>query len=167
MKKKIVIGIIGFVIAIFFIVFFVKYKKKVEYRKAIEKFPKINLLDYALSNDKFYNKGNINCFLIFNSECDFCLDEIEDIVDNIDDFYNVNFYLISNQKKEVLLDYSEDSEFIGLDNFTIICDKENILHQFFNNQTVPSTYVYSDKGNLIDYKIGFTSIFYLKGMIKN
>jgi len=165
MKKKIIVIILGLGLAGFLVAFFIENQKVAQYEKSIVQLPEVNLLDYALDKDAFYNKGSIDCFLIFNSECGFCLDEIEDIVDNIEDFETVNFYLVSNESEEVLKEYKEDSEFLGLENFTIIKDKDELFYNFFKTTTIPSVYVYSNDGALIDYNQGFLPIYELKSMI--
>lgn len=165
MKKKIIIGIISIGAIVFLVAFFVKYQKTQQYKKTIAKLPEVNLVDYALLRDAFYDEGTINCFLMFNSECGFCLDEIEDIVDNIESFEDVNFYLISNETEQSLMDYSEDSEFLGLENFTIIKDKDEFFHNFFNVSVTPSIFIYTKDGELINYNHGFLPLNKLKIMI--
>lgn len=152
-------------ITILVLIFFgFKVYKKVAYKDSIASISSIQLSNYAL-NSKFQNFGEINCLMIFHTDCSFCLDEIEDIVDNIEDFENVNFYLISIQSFEELYEYSKDSEFLGLKNFTIIHDSDQEFFKFFNYPVSPSTFVYSKEGNLITYRNGFVPTHTLKKMI--
>jgi thioredoxin-related protein len=152
-------------ITIVVLIFFgIKIYKKQVYKDSISSLSSIELSNYAL-NAKFYNSGSINCLMIFHTDCSFCLDEIEDIVDNIEDFENVNFYLVSNQSFEELNEYSNDSEFLELQNFTIIHDKDQKLFKFFNFPVSPSTFIYSKEGNLLNYRNGFVPNHTLKEMI--
>jgi len=165
MKKKIIFTILGLGLVIFFIAFFIKFQKTSQYRKAIGQLPEVNLIDYALDKGMFFDKGSIDCFLIFNSECEFCLDEIEDIVDNIEDFEHVNFYLVSIEAEEILTEYCEDSEFLGMDNFTVIRDSDEFFYNFFKSSVTPSTYVYTKSGALLDYSQGYLPIYKLKSIV--
>lgn len=165
MKKKIIIGIISIGVIVFSIAFFIKYQKQQEYKKTIAKLPEVNLVDYALFKDAFYDEGDLNCLLMFNTECGFCLDEVEDIVDNIEFFEEVNFYLISNETEQSLVEYSEDSEFLGLENFTILKDDNELFSTYFDTSVTPSVFVYKKSGELIAYNHGFLPIEKLKLMI--
>ncbi|MGZ0016479.1 peroxiredoxin family protein [Yeosuana sp. AK3] len=167
MKKKIILITSFFILISIVAALIYKISKTESYKISIAKLPNIALSKYAV-NGNFSMLGDVNCFLIFNTECSLCLDEIEDIVDNIDDFKYVKFYLISNETKDTLLEYAEDSEFLGLENFTILRDYDGAFYQFFNYKTTPSVYVYSRKGKLISYKNGYVPVEYLKNMmIKN
>lgn len=165
MKKKIIIGILSLGLIVFIIAFVVKYQKVAHYKSTIATLPDVNLVDFALFKDAFYDEGTIDSFLIFNSECSFCLDEVEDIVDNIELFEHVNFYLVTNETEEHLKTYSEDSEFLGIENFTILKDDNEFFYNFFGKPVTPSIYVYSKDGNLIDYHNGFAPLHKLKPMI--
>lgn len=165
MKKKILISAIVLSLTVFLLIFFIKYQKVSKYNKSISELPNIDFSNYTLTGDSPNLKGNINCFIMFNSECGFCMDEIEDIVDSIDEFSDVNFLLISNESKESLIEYSEDSEFYGLANFTILRDKDQMFNNFFKYETIPSTYTYSKDGILMNYKSGFVPIHLLKEMM--
>lgn len=161
--KKTLYGL-AFITLVLLIFFGFKIYKKQTYKNSIATMSNINLSKYAL-NSKFYDSGSINCVMVFNTECGFCLDEIEDTVDNIEQFENVNFYLISNQPIEELNEYSKDSEFLGLQNFTIIHDKDQKLSKFFNSPVSPSTFVYTKDWELVDFRNGFIPTYILKDMI--
>jgi alkyl hydroperoxide reductase subunit AhpC len=164
MKKKIILFILATVVIILVIGVCVKMYQKESYKNSIATFPEIEVANYAL-NSQYYNSGLINCFIIFHTECDFCLDEIEDIVDNIENFEHVNFYLVSIENNQVLSEYYQDSEFLGLTNFTIIQDKDQSILDFFNFPVSPSTFIYSKEGKLINYRNGFVSNAILKEML--
>lgn len=166
MKKKIFFIAFAVIGVVFFSVWIMRYSKHQKYRKSIHDISKINYKQLTLKETQFYNSGHYNCFIIFNSDCDFCLDEIEDIVDNIELFKNVNFYLVSNQSEENLLEYNEDSEFLDIKNFTILYDKDARLLEFFGFPHTPSTYVYNKENRLINYKNGFMEYYSLKNMLE-
>lgn len=161
--KKVFYGLLAIAILVLILFGFKFYKKQI-YKDSIATISNFELSDYAL-NSEFHDSGSVNCLIIFNTECSFCLDEIEDIVDNIEHFEHVNFYLISDQSLETLNDYNEDSEFLGLENFTILHDKDRELLKFFDFPVSPSTFVYSKNGNLITYKNGFVPMHVLREMI--
>jgi peroxiredoxin len=166
MKKKIFYAFVILVLTTFISVLFIKYYKYQEYQKSITNISSINYKELTIKGTTFYNKGNYNCFLVFNSNCEFCIDEIEDIVDNIELFKDVNFYLVSNQTEEELIEYNEDSEFLGLENFTILHDKDNAISIFFDYPITPSTFMYNKEDILIDFKKGFQQIYNLEKMKK-
>jgi hypothetical protein len=165
MKKKVVYIITLLVIALISLML-VKYWQHIKYKSSINDISEIDIKSHALKGMEYYSKGNFNCILIFNSNCEFCLDEIEDIVDNIDLFSNVNFYLVSTQTEKELLEYAKDSEFLEEDNFTILLDRNNNINKFFNFPGNPSTFMYNNDGKLIDFKKGFLQFYELKRMIK-
>lgn len=164
MKKKIFFATIAIILVAFISIVLINYLKHQEYKKSISNISSINYKEYTLRGVDFYDKGDYNCFIIFNSNCDFCMDEIEDIVDNIELFKDVNFYLVSNQTEEELIEYNEDSEFLGIENFTILYDKDSEILKFFNNPITPSTFMYSKEGMLIDFKKGYQQVYTLKKM---
>lgn len=166
MKKKIFFATIAIILVVFISIMLIKYLKHQEYKKSISNISSINFKEFTLKGVKFYDKGDYNCFIIFNSNCDFCMDEIEDIVDNIELFKNVNFYLVSNQTEEALIEYNEDSEFLGVENFTILLDNNDDFNKFFNFPGTPSTYIYDKKGILIDFKKGYQQVYTLKKMME-
>lgn len=166
MKKKIFYAFVILVLTTFISVLFIKYYKHREYKKSITNISSINYKELTIKGTTFYNKGNYNCFLVFNSNCEFCIDEIEDIVDNIELFKDVNFYLVSTQTEEELIEYNEDSEFMGLENFTILYDKNNVISNFFDYPITPSTFMYNKENILIDFKKGFQQIYKLEKMRK-
>ncbi|MCF6168568.1 redoxin domain-containing protein [Lutibacter sp.] len=165
MKKKIFYTVAIIIILTLTSIAITKYFKYQEYRKSISDISIINYKNLTLKGMEFYNKGDYNCFLLFNSDCNLCMDEIEDIVDNIKIFKDVNFYLVSNQTEEQLIEYSEDSEFLGLKNFTVLLDRNNDINKFFNYSGNPSTFMYDNDGKLIDFKKGFLQFYDLKRMI--
>lgn len=144
----------------------VKYFKSKAYKKSIYNISIVNYKQLALAKTPFYNKRDYNCFIIFNSNCEFCIDEIEDIVDNIELFKNINFYLVSDQLEEELIEYNEDSEFLDLENFTILHDKDARLLEFFGFPNTPSTYLYTKENKLINFKNGFMEYYSLKNMLE-
>jgi len=158
MKKKIFFASIAIILVVFISIVLIKYLKQQEYKKSISNISSMNYKELTLKGVDFYDKGDYNCFIIFNSNCDLCIDEIEDIVDNIESFKNVNFYLVSNQTEEELIEYNEDSEFLGIENFTILYDKNEVFKKFFIAPEVPSIYFYNKKGELLEFKTGFTEI---------
>ena len=141
-----------------------KYFKYQEYKRSISNISSINYEALTLHGTEFYNKGNYNCFLVFNSNCNFCIDEIENIVDHIELFKDVNFYLVSKQTEEELIEYNEDSEFLGLENFTILHDKDRAISIFFGYPITPSIYMYNKEGVLINFKKGFQKAYTLEKM---
>lgn len=143
----------------------IRYFQSNNYEKSIRNFPELELINYALNPNAFYDKGKVNCYIFFNTECGFCLDEIEDIVDNIDDYEDVNFYLISNESENILLSYNNDSEFLGIKNFTILKDSKSVFYEFFKPSKTPSTFIYNDNDKLLGYKMGYFPINKLKLMI--
>lgn len=144
----------------------IKFWQHTKYKSSINDISTINIESHTLKGMSFYKKGDFNCYIFFNSNCDFCLNEIEDIVDNIDDFKDVNFYLISNENESELLEYNEDSEFLGIENFIILQDKNNLFNEFFNYPGNPSTYLYNKDNKLMDFKKGFLQYYSLKNMLK-
>jgi len=165
MKKNFIIGIILFISVLSFGLFVNKQLKVKRYRHQISNISALTLQNYTLKGTTYYDKGAINCIIVFNSNCNLCIDEIEDIVDNIDEFKKVNFYLVSNQTTKELIEYNEDSEFLGLNNFTILQDKNQEIYKYFSNPTLPSIFFYDKNKKLIDYKKGFVLIDELENII--
>jgi len=165
MKKKLIIGFIALILVLILGLLLNKYLKMKRYKHQILNISALTLKNYTLKGTTYYNKGTINCIIIFNSNCNLCMDEIEDIVDNIDSFKNVNFYLVSNQTEKELIDYNTDSEFLGLKNFTILQDKNGDILKYFSYPLIPSTFIYNKNKKLIGYKNGFISFFDIKNII--
>lgn len=165
MKKKITLTVLGIFVSCFSVYFYIKYQANSQYEKSIQTFPNVMISDYALNPESIYTEGSINLYAFFNSECVFCLDEVEDIVDNMEGFEDVNIFLISDESEDVLKNYANDSEFLGIPNFTILIDKENKFSEFFKAKVTPSTFAYTKDGILIGYNFGFQSVDKLKSML--
>ena len=158
MIKRIFYSITALIFIVFSGVLLYRHLKYQEYKRSISNISSINYKELTLQETEFYNLGNYNCFLVFNSECHFCIDEIENVIDNIEIFKNVNFYLVSNQTEEELIEYHKDLEFLGLENFTILFDKNNVLLSFFDVPAIPSIFFYNKKGELLNCEIGFIEV---------
>jgi len=165
MKKKLFVGLILFVLVLFSGIFINKQLKVKKYRHQISNISTLTLKKYTLKGMTYYDKGTINCIMIFNSNCNLCMDEIEDFVDNIDVFKSVNFYLVSNQTEKELIDYNTDSEFLALNNFTILQDKNQDIYKYFSHPIIPSIFIYNKENELLAYKNGFASIDDIKNII--
>ena len=120
------------------------------------------LLDSTSYFTNNISKQHPTVFLFFSSSCPYCKAQTVDIVDNIKDLTDINFYFIATDPIPTLLQYSKYYELNKIKNITVIQDYKNFFHNYFNTMGVPYLAVYNKKKILKQVFMGKTNVYDLK-----
>jgi len=141
--------------------------KKVRKEK-IAYIPKFNLK--TMQGDIFTNsdlKQNVpTIFFYFNSDCDFCQAETEEIISNIKNLESIQIIFVSNESIQQILMFQHKYRLEGYDNVLFLCDDNNNFAQLLGLKSIPSSFIYSKTGVLLDKNNGPVKVDYLLKSIK-
>ncbi len=154
MKKKLkylIVIIISFILilAICKLFFFIHEKRTIKDRTS--QMPEFEM---KTIHEMLFTKENIDraypiLFLYFNSECDYCLIEIKEIVRNIEKFENIRIFLVSSESVQRILTFQTINNLDNYHNITFLSDYQNSFPDIFNVRLLPSSLVYDKSGKLI------------------
>lgn len=152
MWRKILVfaGII--VIVVFFsfkIVNAINKKKQIQNRIIL--LPNFNF--YNLQNQPFTrdslapNKSSL--FLYFNTTCEHCQYETEQILKNLPQLSNTNVLFISSQSKKEILSFDSIYHLTSYSIIKLLHDSTDNFYKTFGSNLVPSSVIYNSEGKLI------------------
>ena len=171
MKKylKIIIPIvlIGlFCFMIYNIISKINHKKEVaEQIKNLPKFEYQNL-DESIFSNKNLKENTPTIFLYFNSDCDFCNHEANEIKGNIKKLDKFQLIFVSFEKPELIKAFSEKHELDKYDNITFIHDSKVTFATTFDVKSLPAIIIYDSKNKLIRKLKGQTKVSNILKMLK-
>lgn len=164
MKKyfKIIIPVI-LIFGICFMLF--KTFKKIEHKKAIEEniktipeFVFTKLTDKEAFTSRELESGKYVLIIYFNTECEHCMYEAEQISQNIEQFENCRILMISFEETDTLQAFAEKYNFVGQNNITVLQDKEFEFDDIFGRSPIPTSFIYNKNGELIKKFVGEVKI---------
>lgn len=163
MKKylKIIIPIIIiglFCFMIYNIISKINHKKEVA--ESIENLPKFQYqkLDGSNFSNKDLKKNTPTIFLYFNSDCDFCNHEAQEIKENIGKLNKFQIIFISFEKQELIKAFSKKHKLDTYDNITFIHDAKVTFATTFDVKSLPTIIIYNSKNKLIGKLKGQTKV---------
>jgi peroxiredoxin len=89
-------------------------------------------------------------FLYFNSECEHCQSEAEQIRDNIEKFVNVQLVFISFEESKKIMAFATKFKLIGYDKITFLCDSKVSFSTTFDVNSLPTVVIYDKNKKLIE-----------------
>jgi len=104
--------------------------------------------------------------IVFNSECDICRVELEELLVNYPDFERYNILLLSRQNLNELLHIQANYKLGGYSNFEILKMDELRTEELFLNAFNPSLFVFGHNGRLILQKKGYINPELLKKQLQ-
>jgi len=105
-------------------------------------------------------------FLYFNSDCEFCQAEAEEIESNIKKFEGVQIIFVSNEPISQIKSFQQKYKLDGYDNVLFLCDYDYKLIELLSLKTIPSSFIYSKEGVLLSKNNGAIKVDYLLKSIK-
>lgn len=112
-------------------------------------------------------KGSVPVvFFYFNSECDFCQAEIQDVVRNIKKFEGIQLLFVSFEPIQKIILFQTASKLNIYDNVIFLSDYKNIFSETFGVKTLPSSLVYDKNGKLVSRNNGAVKVDYLLKALK-
>jgi len=110
-------------------------------------------------------------FLYFNSECDFCQAETEEIVANINKLEGIQIVFVSNEPIPQITAFQQKYKLDEYGNVKILCDYNYKFAELLGLKTIPSSFIYSKEGVLLSKNNGPMKVDYLlksmKQMVNN
>lgn len=129
-----------------------KINHKKEVAENIKMIPEFTY--HTISGKEFSNSDLKNAiptvFLYFNSECEHCQSEAEEIRDNTEKFQNVQLVFISFEEPKKITVFAKKYKLIGYDNITFLCDSKVSFATTFDVNSLPSLVIYDRNKKLIE-----------------
>jgi peroxiredoxin len=128
----------------------IKYKNKIS-----ENIKTIPTFSYkTINGEVFCNKDLKNdtpkVFLYFNSECEHCQSEAEQIRDNVEKFANVQLVFISFEKPDKIVAFATKYKLNHYDNITFLCDSKVSFSITFDVKSLPTIVIYDKNKKLLE-----------------
>jgi len=141
-------------------------------KKKIEKITHLPLFELKDMQGKLFTNANLKkgapvVFLYFNSECEFCQTEIENIVTNIQKFDGVQLVFVSIEPIQKIIMFQTTHKLDIYDNTIFLSDYRNIFSEIFDVNIFPSSLVYNKNGMLLSRNNGAVKANYLLKILKN
>ncbi len=122
----------------------------------------------SFSYDSLKSKG-FYIIIYFNTECDYCQNEIKSLIQNSFLLENTSVLLISAESKDRIIKFKKTWNPHNNSNLIYLSDSSNLFFSLFGTNVVPSTFIYNKNKNLIhkyngevDFSIILKQIFYVK-----
>lgn len=133
-----------------------KVISKINYKKEVaEQIKTIPAFSYKTIKGKvFSNKDLIEntptIFLYFNSECEHCQSEAEQIRDNIGNFSNTQLVFISFEEPKKIMAFATKYKLDHYDTVTFLCDKQVSFSATFDVKSLPTIVIYDKNKKLVE-----------------
>lgn len=126
---------------------------------------------HALSLDSIaveisFVKADTSLVIVFNSECDICRIELEELLVNYANFERYSILLLSHQSINELLRIQANYNLVNYANFEMLKIDELRTEEPFLSASNPSLFVFDHNGRLILQKKGYTSTELLKKQLQ-
>lgn len=105
-------------------------------------------------------------FLYFNTDCEFCQAEIEDIVQNIKKFEGIQLLFVSFEPIQKIITFQATKKLDIYNNVVFLSDYKNTFSETFGVKKIPSSLVYDKTGKLVSRNNGAVKVDYLLKALK-
>ena len=138
------------------------------YKEKITHIPifKLKTLESNLFTNSNLKQNIPVVFLYFNSDCDNCQAETEEIKSNIQKLDGIQIIFISNESIQQIRAFQHKYQLDNFDNVTLLCDSDNKFAKLFDLKTIPTSFIYSKEGVLLKKNDGPIKVDYLLKNIK-
>jgi len=127
----------------------IEHKSKVA--KTLQTIPEISFK--TLENNIFTNKNlkpnTAIVFIYFNSECDFCQHEAQNISDNIAQFKDVQLLFVSTENIETIEAFAETYNLLSKLQITFLHDSTHTFSTRFDANSIPYLLIYNSNQELV------------------
>lgn len=129
-----------------------KIQEKAIAEKNHKSLPALHL--YQLNGEKTnlskINKNNRSTVIIFfNTECEFCQYEIEEIKNNVSLFKSTNIVLISSQEISELISFNKQYKLDSYPNILLFKVDQADVRTTFGGVSSPAIFIYNPSGELL------------------
>jgi peroxiredoxin len=87
----------------------------------------------------------------YNSECEFCQNEIHEIIQNAEKFGNIQFLLVSCQKPYKTKDFIKKLNLTNCKTIKFAYSNDKSFFEYFGTTSVPCTFIFNTSGKLINH----------------
>jgi len=136
-----------------------------------ERIAQIPAFELKTMQEKIFTKNDLIhtmpiVFIYFNSECDFCQVETEEIASNIKNLEGMQIIFVSNEPISQIITFQQKYKLDKYNNVLFLYDfGGNFLLQL-GIKTIPSSLIYSKKGILLSKNNGPIKVDYLLKSLK-
>ncbi len=122
-----------------------KHKNAIaEQIQSIPGFSFINTQNQNIYTNDSLSVGKACLIIYYNSECEHCQSEAEQISQHIDKFRDYQILMISYETKETILAFREKHKLIS-PSITFLQDSEYQFDDIFGNSPIPTSFIYNKK----------------------
>ncbi|MCF6279697.1 MAG: redoxin domain-containing protein [Flavobacteriaceae bacterium] len=142
----------------------VNITKKITYKKEVSERIKIipNFSFFTLNNVPFSEKElakNTNkLFVYFNTECDFCQHEAQQISEYLSNFKNTQIIFVSFEEIETIKTFANKYNLSNKENVMFLQDKTLEFSEIFDAKSIPFILLYDAENKLVQKFKGATKI---------
>ncbi len=145
---------------------FMGYKvvTKIKHKKEVaENIKTIPAFSYKTINGEVFSNKDLGndtptIFLYFNSECEHCQSEAEQIRDNVEKFANVQLVFISFEDPKKIEAFATKYKLNHYDNIDFLCDSKVSFSITFDVKSLPTIILYNKNKKLIEKIKGQTKV---------
>ncbi len=136
---------------------FMGYKviTKINHKNEVaENIKTIPAFSYVRINGKMFSNKDIKeniptVFLYFNSECEHCQSEAEQIRDNVKKFANAQLVFISFEEPKKIMTFATKYKLLGHDNISFLSDSKVSFATTFDVNSLPTVVIYDKNKKLV------------------
>jgi peroxiredoxin len=163
MKKTIKKYIPLLAIALFFFMGFTianKIYDKKQKEASIQVMPSFGYktLDGSLYTNKNLKENTATIFIYFNSDCDFCNHEAQEIQTNIEKLKKFQLVFISFEKPAQIKAFAQTHKLNNYDNISFIHDSRASFATTFDIKSLPAIVIYDNQNKLVAKMKGQTKV---------
>lgn len=128
----------------------ITYKNEAEKNiKSIPQFSYKSITEKNFTNQNL-KKNSPTIFIYFNTECEFCNEEVQMIKDNITEFNEIQLIFVSFEKKQIIKKFAQKHQLTSYDNIHFLYDDKATFASTFDLRTLPCLVLYDKNQKLIE-----------------
>jgi peroxiredoxin len=162
--KRILLVSIALLLIIFTGVIFTKFLRSLKIKADIQKemksipdFKFFSMDSLEFTRDSLHVSESV-IFVHYNSDCEYCISEAEQIVQNSDLFVDVKILFISDENIEQIKEFGRKYKLQNYELIKLLKDPDNSFYRNFGTSMIPSIVIYNKKGELVKEFKGETKV---------
>jgi thiol-disulfide isomerase/thioredoxin len=141
-KLIVIIGILLFSTLLYFTILrIIEYNKKSNYSNRLPNLT-FEKLDGSAFNFKSIDDKNV-IVMFFSPDCEFCTEEINDLIKNIEQFNNTVILMISPSDTIILSKFYQEFEINKYENVIVLKDSIGKFKENFGSASIPTTILFN------------------------
>lgn len=120
----------------------------VDKREKLPSFDVVMLDSTTIFNTERIPDGKPFILLYFSPDCDHCHKQVDEILDNMSSFKNIQFYFFSPFKFELLTHFSTQYHLNDYSNITVAYDHKFFIPSHFKTTSTPCIFIYDEDRKL-------------------